>query len=96
MNGLESFTRRVYEDCGVGQTSIEFAVLPYDRTRGTFSGPGDSGSVDLDRDGRIVGIVTSGAGPVDGTDITYLIPYWWIEKQIKAKFPGCFRYDVVQ
>jgi hypothetical protein len=31
----------------------------------------------------------------DETDITYLTPYWWIEKQVKAKFPGCFLYDVV-
>ena len=70
--------------------------MSYDRTHGTFSGPGDSDSVVFDRDGRTVGIVTGGAGPAGGTDITYLTPYWWIEKQIKAKFPGCFLYDVVQ
>ncbi|KAH9947295.1 hypothetical protein B0H21DRAFT_778635 [Amylocystis lapponica] len=41
--------------------------------------------------GRIVGILTGGSA-----DITYLTPYWWVEEQVKAKFPGCFLYEVVQ
>jgi hypothetical protein len=93
-NGLESFTR-TYDDHGIQQTSIEIAVLPYDKTRGKFSDAGDSGSIVLARDGRILGILTGGAGPTDETDITYITPYWWIEQQIKAKYPGCFLYDVV-
>jgi len=92
-NGLESFTR-IYEDYNVNHTSIEIAVLPYDKTRGEFSRNGDSGSIVLTRDGRIVGILTGGAGPTNSTDITYLTPYWWLEKQIKDKFPGCFLYKV--
>jgi hypothetical protein len=55
---------------------------------------GDSGSIVLARDGRIVGILDGGAGPSDETDTTYLTPYWWIEQQIKSKYPGCFLYDV--
>jgi hypothetical protein len=55
---------------------------------------GDSGSIVLARDGRIVGILDGGAGPTDETDTTYLTPYWWIEQQIKSKYPGCFLYDV--
>ncbi|KAG9012553.1 hypothetical protein FRB90_006610 [Tulasnella sp. 427] len=47
-------------------------------------------------DGRIVGLLTGGAGLSDGIDITYLTPYWWVEQQVKAKFPDCFLYDVVQ
>jgi hypothetical protein len=94
-NGLESFTR-IYDEYGIKHTSIEIAVLPYDKTRGKFSDAGDSGSIVLARDGRIVGILTGGAGPIDETDITYLTPYWWVEKQIKAKYPGCFLYEVVQ
>lgn len=93
-NGLESFTR-IYDEYGINHTSIEIAVMPYDKTR-KFSDAGDSGSIVLARDGRIVGIVTGGAGPTDRTDITYITPYWWIEKQIKAKYPGCFLYDVVE
>ncbi|KAH9931246.1 uncharacterized protein B0H18DRAFT_1083548 [Fomitopsis serialis] len=88
-NGLESFIR-IYDDYGVGQTSIEIAVLPYDET-GKFSDAGDSGSLILARDGRIVGILTGGAGPADKIDISYLTPYWWVEQQI-----NCFLYEVVQ
>ncbi|PWW76363.1 hypothetical protein C7212DRAFT_351499 [Tuber magnatum] len=94
-NGLESFTR-TYDQYGIRDTSIEIAVLAYDKTRGKFSAPGDSGSIVLARDGRIVGILTGGAGPTDETDITYLTPYWWVEQQIKAKYPGCFLYEIVQ
>ena len=94
-NGLESFTR-TYHEYGIVQTSIEIAVLPYDERRGKFSDRGDSGSIVLARDGRIVGILTGGAGPIERTDITYLSPYWWIEKKIKDKFPSCFLYDVVE
>jgi len=93
-NGLESFTR-IYDEYGINQTSIEIAVLPYDKNHGQFSDRGDSGSVVLARDGRIVGIITGGAGPTDETVITYVTPYWWIEQQVKAKYPGCFLYDVV-
>ncbi|KAI0261162.1 hypothetical protein BC834DRAFT_925619 [Gloeopeniophorella convolvens] len=93
-NGLESFTR-INDEYGIQTTSIEIAVLPY-KARGKFSGRGDSGSVVLARDGRIVGILTGGAGSAGETDITYLTPYWWVEQQIKAKYPGCFLYEVVQ
>ncbi|OBZ77823.1 hypothetical protein A0H81_02037 [Grifola frondosa] len=34
--------------------------------------------------------------PPDEADITYLTPYWWVEEQVKAKFPSCFLYEVVQ
>ena len=95
VNGLESFIR-TYDDDGVEHTSIEFAVLPYDKKRGKFSGAGDSGSIVLARDGRIVGILTGGAGPTGEIDISYLTPYWWVEQQIKAKYPDCFLYEVVE
>jgi len=94
-NGLESFTRYLPE-YKIEHTSIEIAVMPYSKKRGRFSDPGDSGSIVLARDGRIVGILTGGRGPTDETDITYLTPYWWIEKQLKDKIPGCYLYDVVQ
>ncbi len=48
-------------------------------------------SIVLARDGRIVGILTGGAG-----DISYLTPYWWVGQQIQAKYAGCFLYEVVQ
>ena len=98
VNGLESSTRRYDDDYGISQTtSIEVAVCRYDKDHAKFSEAGDSGSIVLARDGRVVGLLTGGAGPdSDETDITYLTPYWWLEQQIKAKFPDCFLYDVVQ
>ena len=96
VNGLESFTR-TYDEYSIKQTSIEIAVLAYDTTRGKFSDPGDSGSIVLSRDGRIVGILTGGVGrSAEETDITYLTPYWWVEKEIKARYPGCFLYQAVE
>ena len=94
VNGLESYTR-IYTYRGIHQTFMEIAVLTYGQPYGKFSSRGDSGSVVLDRIGRIVGIITGGAGPTDKTDISYLTPYWWIEGQIKSKFPESFLYDVV-
>jgi hypothetical protein len=91
INGLESFTR-FYEEYGISKKSLEIAVLPYNQMHGKFSDVGDSGSIVLDREGRIVGILTGGTGPTEQTDVTYLTPYWWIEEQIKAKFPSCFLY----
>ncbi|KAG0642415.1 hypothetical protein HOY80DRAFT_881744 [Tuber brumale] len=93
-NGLESFTR-FNNDYGTENTSIEIAVLSYGKGQGQFSDAGDSGSIVLARDGRIVGILTGGGGPTERTDVTYLTPYWWVEQQIKAKYPGCFLYEVV-
>ncbi|ETW74722.1 hypothetical protein HETIRDRAFT_127172 [Heterobasidion irregulare TC 32-1] len=36
------------------------------------------------------------SGLTNETDITYLTLYWWVEEQVKAKFPGCSLYEVVQ
>lgn len=94
-NGLESFVRH-YEGRDIHHTSIEIAVCRYDKEHSKFSDAGDSGSIVLARDGRIVGLLTGGAGPGDEIDITYLTPYWWVERQVKEKFPDCFLYDVVQ
>ncbi|KAG8906166.1 hypothetical protein FRC01_008107 [Tulasnella sp. 417] len=90
-NGLESFTRPYIEN-GPKYTSIDVAVLPYDKLRGPFSAAGDSGSIILDRAGRIVALLTGGAGTAKGTDITYGTPYWWLEEQIKKVFPDCHLY----
>jgi len=95
VNGLDSFTR-IYAEYDIEQTSVEVAVLPYNRKRGPFSARGDSGAIVLERSGGIVGMLTSGSGATDETDTTYLTPYWWLEEQIKEVFPGSYLYDVVQ
>ncbi|KAG7451368.1 uncharacterized protein BT62DRAFT_916395 [Guyanagaster necrorhizus] len=91
VNGLESFTR-VHTDYGAKYTSIEIAILPYDKLRSPFSAPGDSGAIILDRAGRIVALLAGGGGTTDKTDVTYGIPYWWLEEQIKKAFPDCHLY----
>ena len=93
-NGLDSFTR-VCSQYSIMGTCIETAILPYDQQRGPFSAPGDSGSIILDRSGRIVALLTGGCGSTDETDITYGTPYWWLEERVKKAFPGCFLYEVV-
>ena len=75
---------------------MEIAVLPYNNANGPFSAPGDSGSIALDRDGRILGMITGGAGTTDRIDVTYLTPYWSIEEEIKKYFPDSCLYEDVE
>ncbi|KAJ3976896.1 hypothetical protein EV361DRAFT_944887 [Lentinula raphanica] len=96
VNSLESFTHCDYGDNNTHHTFIEFAVYRYDHNHPSFSEPGDLGSIILARDGHIVGLLTGGAGLTTSTEITYITPYWWIEQQIKAKFPQSSFYEVVQ
>ncbi len=98
VNGLESVTR-YYPEHGIHQDSLEYTVLGYDTSslkNTKFSDPGDSGAIIVGRDGRIIGILTGGAGLTDETDKTYITPYFWLEKQIQERFPGCFLYPIVE
>jgi hypothetical protein len=92
---MKSFTRN-FNEYGIKDTSMEIAVLPYGNANGPFSAPGDSGSIVLDRKGRILGMLNGGAGSTDKTDITYLTPYSYIDKDIKKYFPKYFLYEVVE
>jgi len=94
MTGMESFTRN-FNEYGIREVSMEIAVLPYGNTNGPFSAPGDSGSIVLDRKGRIVGMLNGGAGTIDRTDVTYLTPYSYLDEEVKRHFPNSFLYDVV-
>ncbi|KAG7442270.1 uncharacterized protein BT62DRAFT_973805 [Guyanagaster necrorhizus] len=94
VNGLESFTR-VYTDYSAKYVSIEVAILPYTDNKklpSSFSAPGDSGAIILDRAGRIVALLTGGGGTNHETDVTYGTPYWWLEEKIKKAFPDCHLY----
>ncbi|KAF5346983.1 hypothetical protein D9758_010100 [Tetrapyrgos nigripes] len=92
--GMESFVRE-YNDYGTKKTSTELAVYSYSNKDGAFSASGDSGSIVVDGEGRIVGLLTGGSGSTESTDATYLTPYWWIDEQIKKQFPHSFLYDIV-
>ena len=50
-----------------------------------FSKEGDSGAVVLDANGRMLGMLTSGAGSPGGLkDVTYLTPMWWLLERLRA------------
>ena len=72
--------------------------LPSTRTShedDAFSTPGDSGSIVADGEGRIDGILTGGAGRTDSTDVSYLSPYYWVERHITAAFPNAHLYPII-
>jgi hypothetical protein len=75
-----AYTR--YYIAGVKEISKEWSVLPYDRSSGTFSDVGDSGSVVADGSGCIAGLLTGGSGATDSTDITYVTPAAWLLQDI--------------
>jgi hypothetical protein len=91
--GLESVVRTINE-YGMQMTSREFAIYPYSRKDGPFSAPGDSGSIVVDGNGRIVGLLTGGSGATDATDVTYITPYYWLEKRIQDVFPDSYLYPM--
>ncbi|KAI5980908.1 hypothetical protein EDD15DRAFT_2185328, partial [Pisolithus albus] len=71
VNGMEPFTR-VYDEYGVEGTSMQVSVLPYGDAN-AFLHPRDSRFIVLDRNGRIFGMLTKGAGATNRTD--YVMPY---------------------
>ncbi|KAG8703546.1 hypothetical protein FRC11_010641 [Ceratobasidium sp. 423] len=95
-NGLKSFMC-IYKEYNITQKSLEIAVLSYNKAHSKFSEAGDSGLVVLNRVGCSIRIITGGslAGPTNETNTTYLTPYWWLKEWVKAKFPGCFLYEVI-
>lgn len=92
--GMESFVRE-YNQYGIKLTSMALAIYSYSCKDGPFSAPGDSGSIVVDRLGRIVGLLTGGTGGTDSTDVTYLTPYFWVEECIKQAFPSSYLYPIV-
>ncbi|KAJ7457634.1 hypothetical protein B0H11DRAFT_2160733 [Mycena galericulata] len=80
-NDIMSYTR-VYVDGGKGETSKEWAILPFDSDSGPFSKPGDSGSVIADGLGRMGGLLAGGSGLVEAFDITYATPIDFLVKRM--------------
>jgi len=88
VNGLESLVRH-YDYYKIDFTSLETTIIPYGG-RGAFSDSGDSGSVIVDRKGRIVAILTGGGGLTDETDITFATAWYALEPLIKKTLPGVY------
>jgi hypothetical protein len=95
-NRLESVKRTYPEHGIIKQDSLEIAVVFYGNGHGKFSNAGDSGSIVLTREGKILGMLTSGADPTPETDVTWLTPFWWLQEQIKKQYPSTYLYEVVQ
>jgi hypothetical protein len=88
--GIFSFTREYFTN-NTHQTSMEWAIFPYDKKSGVFSALGDSGSIIVDGRGRIGGLLTAGAGKTctESLDVTYATPFFWLFPRIKANgFPN--------
>ncbi|KAL1671283.1 hypothetical protein EV122DRAFT_285115 [Schizophyllum commune] len=92
-HGYESVIRDP-GDYGEPYRSCEIVVYPDGASKQRFfADPGDSGSIVLDLDGRIVGMFT-GVRESHGHNIcAYLTPYWWLEQKLKAEFPSLSRYS---
>ncbi|KAI6149868.1 hypothetical protein BKA82DRAFT_8377 [Pisolithus tinctorius] len=91
--GIKSFVRDYSLD-GTAQTSMEFAILAYDKSA-AFSDRGDSGAVIVDGQGRVAALLIGGSGQADYTDITYGTPFEWLLERIKAKFPNIHLYPTM-
>ena len=88
-NGPFSIVRNYFNDMSINQTSMEWAIINYNRKSEVFSEPGDSGSVIADIRGRIGGMLTGGSGKTESPDITYATPFWWLLERIRANgFPN--------
>jgi hypothetical protein len=86
LSGYEAHTRQYF---GLSSfDSVELAICPYDNHSGPFSKGGDSGSIIIDASGKFAGLLTSGMGETDSSDITFATPMHWLWGVIRAKFPG--------
>ncbi|KAK0458222.1 uncharacterized protein EV420DRAFT_1544249, partial [Desarmillaria tabescens] len=81
-NDICSYARNYYND-DKAETSKEWAILPFDSKSGPFSAKGDSGSVIVDGQGRIGGLLTGGAGAMSSSDITYATPISFLLKRMQ-------------
>lgn len=89
-NGVFSIVRtfKLQDTVEIKGTSMEWAIINYNSKSEVFSDAGDSGAIIADIRGRIGGMLTSGAGQTDSSDLTYATPFWWLLERIKANgFP---------
>ncbi|KAI0344229.1 hypothetical protein BDW22DRAFT_1355569 [Trametopsis cervina] len=83
-NNLYSYVRH-YHNNGSYQTSKEWAILPLDSKSGPFATLGDSGSIIVDRLGRVGGLLTSGTGAVPSSpDISYATPFRFLLERMQS------------
>ena len=81
LNTIRTFTR-VYFRGQPGEMSKEVAVLPRTSKSGPFSDKGDSGSVVIDSQGRVCGVLTGGDGVSDVSDCTFVTSINFLIKRL--------------
>ena len=92
---FESFVRE-YDRNTIRSTSVMMAIYPYSHNDGAFSAPGIPGLSSLtDSTGRVVGILTGGAGRGGENDVSYATPYYWLEERVKRAFPDSYLYSTI-
>lgn len=85
LNTIRSFTRTYLKDKAhkeLSKSSIEVCVLPRGSWSGPFSGKGDSGSVVVDGNGRIAGLLTGGSGDAHMANCSYLTSINFLTKRM--------------
>ncbi|GJJ12402.1 hypothetical protein Clacol_006644 [Clathrus columnatus] len=85
-NNIASFTRR-YINSDKHGISKEWPILPRNNKSGPFSSNGDSGALIVDGHGRMVSLLTGGAGHRDALDVTYSMPIVFLLERIAQRFP---------
>ncbi|KAI0732066.1 hypothetical protein C8Q72DRAFT_775196 [Fomitopsis betulina] len=81
LNNVCSVVRHYFKD-QPGMASKEVAILPRTSKSGAFSAPGDSGSAVVDGKGRVCGILTSGNGATDMSDVTFVTSINFLLKRL--------------
>jgi hypothetical protein len=84
LNTIRSVVR-YYSKKESGRFSREVCIISHHSKSEAFSQKGDSGSVVVDGKGRIVGILTGGAGAPEGFDTTYVTPISFIIERMKQQ-----------
>lgn len=99
MSSLKSLVHYYHKDTNIQFTSRDLTVIPYDSDplrSGGFSAEGDSGSVIVERSGRVVALLTASggrSGVAYSTDVTFATAYCELEKRIKEIFPSICLLD---
>ncbi|KAG8774655.1 hypothetical protein FRC12_001884, partial [Ceratobasidium sp. 428] len=84
LNSIRSVIRYYFKG-QPSQPTREVAVYPRGSWSGPFSEPGDSGSVVIDGNGRVTGILTGGAGATELLDCTYVTSINFLVKRLQER-----------
>jgi hypothetical protein len=88
LNSLKTLVRHYTENLHFD--SIEHTFLGFGRH--AFSEGGDSGASIVDREGRLVAMITSGSGGKHSMELTFATPYYKIFDRIEEVLPGYTLY----